>query len=325
LVFKHGNGAVEAVHQKKVAVPGFNSLEILRTCKQISGEAAQVLYGENYFVFDTRGNAADPSRSFGERERGEFEALRYRIPGLEDRWGNSPSQGQVKRAIERLFDKKSYLPKFAFEDPLMRFFYEIGRENAKRLTKVKIEGHLNTRFRDETDRRPAGLGRVLPIYTLVLKDVCKDLRSLTLHMGYSEDYLYMGSSWGHGYPTFPLPEKDDAPRDKEKSEEEKIDAVVERVVRGLPGLRHLQLGDYKKAEMRDDDLEWGKARRWMGVVKERGESTGNGQDGEVAEIDAEVPQRGNRRVGRRGGFRGRERGGRRGGRGGRAGRGDRSS
>ena len=214
---------------------------LMRTNSVIRDKVADVVYRETCFVFDTRGNAAEPSYWSGQ-DANEFESLRCRIPGLEDQDGRHPTPGQAKRAIERLFDKKSYLPKFAWEDPLLRFCYQVGRKNAERLTKIKIEGYLRRDFRCN-DRRPAGLGRVMQIYLPVLSEVCKNLRSLTLHMGSENECINMRKAMGGDVST--PTENDDPGGDEGKTDEEKLDRIVGRVVGELRGLKHLQLGDYK--------------------------------------------------------------------------------
>jgi hypothetical protein len=59
---------------------------------------------------------------------------------------------------------------------------------------------------------------------------------------------------------------------KGKTDEEKLDRVVGLVVKGLPGLQHLQLGDYKENDIPAQDMKWGKSARWIEIVKKRSES-----------------------------------------------------
>jgi hypothetical protein len=138
----------------------------MRTCSTFHDEVADMLYGKNLFVFDARGNATwQNHRAEGNAQ--QFESLRFRIPGLEDQHGRTPNPRQIKRAIDRIFDKKSYLPIYAWEGPLLRFCYEVGKKNVQRLTKIKIEGHLQVCDRGGDNRQPAGLGRLMQIYTPV--------------------------------------------------------------------------------------------------------------------------------------------------------------
>jgi hypothetical protein len=306
-------------------VVGFAGIAVARTCKQIKEEASEVLYGSNYFVFDTRGRAMH-LWEMGERGIKEFNGLRWKIPGLPNKHGILPSQRQTSKAISHLFNKKSYQPTFSFEDPFLRFCRQVGRQNISRMKRVKIEGHLKIGgFRSIEGESPIGLARLLPIYVVVLRDVCKDLRSLTLHMGHGENSLYMGngrysSYWQSG--TGLQVEEDDVQGEEGKSDEEKIDNAVRKVAEGLPGLQHLQLGDYKAPGVGEHDLKWGKSVRWMDFVKERG---GNLEQGTVgSNLEPEGKNEGlGRNIGRcggrgRGSGRGRGRG-RRGRRGGRSG------
>jgi hypothetical protein len=101
-------------------------------------------------------------------------------------------------------------------------------------------------------------------------------------------------------------------------------------VKTLPGLQHLQLGDYKTVPIPVQDVKWGKSARWMEIVRQRSEGVdvaGEYAGLDVAEVKEEVRERdsGNRRNehqrgrrGRGGSFRERGRGrGRGNGRGGR--------
>jgi hypothetical protein len=68
--------------------------------------------------------------------------------------------------------------------------------------------------------------------------------------------------------SFPLTVADDAPGYRGKSDEEKLDWIVGRVVGELKGLKHLQLGNYKDEKIPSMDVRWGKAVRWMEVVRQ---------------------------------------------------------
>lgn len=111
---------------------------------------------------------------------------------------------------------------------------------------------------------------MLPILTPVLKHACHNLRSITLHMGYSETPVMMGyQNWIDPRDPFPLTENDDVPGDQGKTTEQKIYDAVGALVEALPGLQELQLGDYKQAEIPHHDLQREEARKWMKIVKER--------------------------------------------------------
>ncbi|KAE9365591.1 hypothetical protein N431DRAFT_447233 [Stipitochalara longipes BDJ] len=273
-ILKHSDDFFEIVHQKAIAIRAFNSIAAMRTNKQMHEEIADMLYGGNTFIFDTRDNAAEPS-PWTEKERREFEGLRHRIPGLEDQEGRLPPKQQIARSLERIFEPKSYMPQYAWKI--------LFCDSVTRL--IKIEGHLHTCLRYPTDRRLGGLGRVRQVYTPVLREICKNLRSLTLHLGYDDECINMTKTVTY-LGSIPLAEDDDVRGDEGKSDEEKIDGIVGRIVRELKRLKHLQLGDYKKAVIQIDDVKWGKSARWMDIVRQRSE--GVNVEREYADLDGAV-------------------------------------
>lgn len=154
-------------------------------------------------------------------------------------------------------------------DPFMRFLWVIGPNNAARITRIEIEGHLHICFGVEDNHRPAGLGRIMQMCTPILKLAFKNLRSLTLHLGYDKEFISMDKQIRElANYSFPLTVADDAPDDRGKSDEEKLDRIVGRVVRELKGMKHLQLGDYKGEKVPSMDVKWGKAVRWMEVDRQ---------------------------------------------------------
>jgi hypothetical protein len=73
--------------------------------------------------------------------------------------------------------------------------------------------------------------------------VCKDLRSLTLHVGYDKECIQKGKTSGRdlsGY--FSFSGAGDVPVGKGKTDEGKLGGIVGRVAQAFPGLQHLQLG-----------------------------------------------------------------------------------
>jgi hypothetical protein len=86
VVLKHGNngdGLIEIIHQMPVSVKSISTLGLMRTCKTIGDEVAQVLYGRNYFVFDARSAAVlIRNENSTEEDLREFEALRYRVRSI---------------------------------------------------------------------------------------------------------------------------------------------------------------------------------------------------------------------------------------------------
>ena len=61
---------------------------------------------------------------------------------------------------------------------------------------MKFDGHFKTFLREEGMDMPIGLARMLPIYTTILTR-CEHLRSLNLHVGPSENGLFMGKNFGN--------------------------------------------------------------------------------------------------------------------------------
>jgi hypothetical protein len=133
----------------------------------------------------------------------------------------------------------------------------ISSKSPARITRIKIEGHLHICSGVEDNQRPAGLGCIMQIYTPILKLAFTNLRSLTLHMGHDKECTSMDKPIRElAYHYFPLTVADDAADDRGKSDEEKLDRIVERVARELKGLKHLQLGDYKDEKIPSMDVKW---------------------------------------------------------------------
>jgi len=113
--------------------------------------------------------------------------------------------------------------------------------------------------------------------------------------------------------SFNLVEDDDAWGDEGKSDEEKLDSIVGRMVEGLRGLKHIQLGDYKEAEIPNHDTKWGTSVRWMQIVKKRTEGFEMDYDGLLRREGRDARQCGKpRRRGGQKGLRGRKHGASRG-------------
>jgi hypothetical protein len=144
------------------------------------------------------------------------------------------------------------------------------------------------------------------IYTPILKNVCKVLRSLKLHVGYDKECIHVEKPSGRdlsGY--FSLPGAHGGLADKGETDEEELEGVAGRFAQALPGLQHLQLGEYKDANISSRDVKWGKSGRWMEYVKQRSEGTGAAENEEQARKRGRRNRRGGQRGGRRGNWRGR--------------------
>ena len=252
-MFKRGDFPTQIINRAIVETTGIYGINALQTCKQIHSEAREILYSENTFVFNTRGTAPFTHHR-GVHEHDTLSSSHNLIPGLANADGTPASGGQIRWAIDRMFQQGAH-PKFIFRDPLTKFFSEIGRTNASLISKAKIEGYFKTaedhwRFRNE---RPVGLARILSIHTTVLSQVCHDLRELTIHVGSNNEL------WD-----------DDLQKQSCKTDEERIDNAIEKVASSLPGLQKLQLGHYRVVPSSEEDAKaWGTARRWMGIVERR--------------------------------------------------------
>jgi len=225
----------QIIHSGKVETTGIQGIALLQTCKQIALEGAAMLYGANCFVFDTSGNPPFSNKS-GVHEHYAFDTHREHIPGIsymEDPRrpehfypnGRQASKRDIWAAIDKMFDKPGYHSPFVFRDPLMNFFMEIGRGNARLIKKVKFEGKFLTakEGKNTMHAQPIGFARLLHIYTVILRNVCKDLTTVTLHRKGTE-----GSRW-----------EDDLYRNSGKSDDEKIDEAVWRLINGLPQITTL--------------------------------------------------------------------------------------
>ncbi|KAH7395450.1 hypothetical protein BKA64DRAFT_754168 [Cadophora sp. MPI-SDFR-AT-0126] len=226
-ICRRGSYPVQIINRTVVKIAGIQGISLLGTCKQILSECRAVLYGENTFVFDTRGQ--DPyTHHRGIHAHDAFERFRHQVPGL-PRENGFISQRNTDQAIIRMFDKNARHQSFMSRDPLTKFFRTIGRESAQTITKVIIEGFFRTAEEIERykHKRPLGFGRILPIYTTILKNVCLNLRKLTLHQGYNN------ALWD-----------DDLDGAMRLTDEERVDSIVGQVVNILSSLQELQLGNY---------------------------------------------------------------------------------
>ncbi|KAE8442852.1 hypothetical protein EG329_002594 [Mollisiaceae sp. DMI_Dod_QoI] len=119
-------------------LPGFFGIKMLRTCKLLRKEGAEILYGDNTFSFDAGVHYA--------YELGE--GYTNHIPGLPVLDGRAPAKKEVAEDI-----KRSY--------------------NTSLLKSIKLSGV----FKNWTCSSWAmpGLETILPIYTCVLANACRSL------------------------------------------------------------------------------------------------------------------------------------------------------
>lgn len=258
-------------------VEKFQSLDIMRACKAASMEVREVFYSENIFVFDTRARASITGYRHKDLKPSALSWQRSCVPGLPNDNEKPMTEHRLSTTMRGMFDKKRYQPTYMFEDALMHFFNIVGPINASMVTKVKIEGHYKV-TEGAWDGLPTGLPRLLPMYTIILKRVCTNLRSLALHMGTDTRPVYMGPGTVERRPIDNWDEvkfynndlEHEEPFDQSTgSQDEKIDAMVKRVVEALPSLLELKLGDYKSRNLPEKDVRWGRSVQWIDVVDNR--------------------------------------------------------
>ncbi|KAF7880316.1 uncharacterized protein EAF02_007162 [Botrytis sinoallii] len=213
--------------------PFGRSVSIMRVCKQMEQECIDA-------------PAEDP----------------WDVPGF-PLFEELPSKATISIAIEKLFDLECYQPAFIAKDPFVRFMAYIGRNNSSLLRDIKFDGGFTLTLKTRGERNPAlGFGAILPMYTLIIAEVCPKLRKLTLHQRSlafdtdnrsAEKEKEMGYDYGMMY------------------------SILGKVVSGLPNLQQLQLGAYFEHPtgrypsdcFADHRYEWGKSIQWMKSVDER--------------------------------------------------------
>ncbi|TGO25458.1 hypothetical protein BPAE_0079g00040 [Botrytis paeoniae] len=212
--------------------PFGGSVSIMRVCKKMEQECTVILYGENKYEFDVS-------------DCHKMHQLKtpWDVPGF-PLFEELPSKATISVAIEKLFDLECYQPAFIAKD-------------------LFFDGGFTLTLKTRGERNPAlGFGAILPMYTLIIAEVCPKIRKLTLHQ----------SSLAF----------DSRNRSVEKEKEMGYDygmmySIVGKVVLGLPNLQQLQLGAYYQPPIArspsdwlvDHRYEWGKSIQWMKFVEER--------------------------------------------------------
>jgi hypothetical protein len=265
-VCRRGAYPTKIVNKAGVYTTGILGVDILSTCKRFHLEGAPLLYGENKFDFDTRGQSPFTHRR-GVHEYDSLDNDRYLVPGLANDDGTPQARHQTLNAMNRMFDYRSMHQPFMRRDPLATFLRTIGRTNSSYITDITIEGYFKTsehdwRFRNN---RPITFAHILPIHSTMLKHATPSLTKLAIYQGYNN------ALW-----------EDDLEGQLGMSDEERYDDVIGKVVNALPGLRSLDLANYyfdeaKEAEEGEEKEKqqkamarpWGKALRWEGIVDAR--------------------------------------------------------
>ncbi|KAF7885231.1 hypothetical protein EAF00_011049 [Botryotinia globosa] len=231
--------------------PFDRSVNIVRVCKQMEQECTEILYGENKYEFDV-----------SDCHRMHQLKTPWDVPGF-PLFEELPSKATISIAVEKLFDLERYQPAFIAKDPLIRFMAYIGRKNSSLLRDLKFDGGFTLTLKPPGERNPSlGFGAILPMYTLIIAEVCPKIRKLTLHQRSlafdtdnrsAEREQEMGYDYGMMYN------------------------ILGKVVLGLPNLQQLQLGAYPEPPTArypshcyaDHRYEWGKSIQWMKFVDER--------------------------------------------------------
>ncbi|KAG4433847.1 hypothetical protein IFR05_010665 [Cadophora sp. M221] len=249
---------------------GYGVRDLMVTCKQVGLEVAEVLYGENVFLFDTRREGKAFPRPAG-HDLTDFKASD--IPGLTREAGMDQTEHQISLAIQYIFDKSRLQPKYVQEYPFMLFFNKISPTNAAHLNKIIIKGYFKVPELANI-KEPIGLARILPIYATILSRVCPNLRALTLHMGTDtrprsmcgERYRYEHQLDGE---LDELERFDRIDNSITQTDDEMIDDAVKHLIQSLPSLAELKLGNYKSTSISRGDMRWGKSVRWIEMVEAR--------------------------------------------------------
>jgi hypothetical protein len=260
-IHRQRDGPPEVLHRRAAVVSCFGNVALLRTCRQIHREAAQVLYGENTFVFDTRGmpNPCPDFIRFGTPDY-PFHR-RCAIYAWRD---NLRSQKPVSTAIDQLLRTDIYQPGDIRFDPLRLFFGQIGRRHASFITKIKIDGHFQTSTGWGKGLQVIDLAIVLPFYTEILRDMCKNLRTITLHMGY-KCTVRRNNSVADIY----LLQYRDRHDNWDERDDVNVCEAVGNLAYSIPWLKCLQLGDCKTPGLTRYDIGWGISTFWIEYVKVR--------------------------------------------------------
>ncbi|KAJ8070910.1 hypothetical protein OCU04_001269 [Sclerotinia nivalis] len=116
----------QVIHRRAVILTGIEGIPLLRACNRMSTLGSAVLYGENIFVFDTRGDRG----SLGLHPVQHLRNNVLDIPGLAGEDGWPQTTAQTRNAIANMFDRYHFHTEFIRTNPLTRFFLEIGRSNA---------------------------------------------------------------------------------------------------------------------------------------------------------------------------------------------------
>lgn len=176
------NGKPWIRREQMIQVAGFFGIKALRSCRQFYEEGTEVLYGSNVFQF--RSETHDGY---------SLEASHDHIPTMPNSEGVTPTPDVVLEDVNRIF-KKIHQPRIIWEDEMLRFFNTIGPSNAAWLKSIKLSGTFKDEerprqtwrhypypgYHDEPRKLFYHMQEYLPVYSSVLKNVCKALETVYL-------------------------------------------------------------------------------------------------------------------------------------------------
>lgn len=287
--FVDENGKSWIIRAQTQYIAGFYGIKLLRSCKQLYMEGAEILYGSNVFVFDA-GNYSGYSL---EDSHDHIPTM----PSLES-VDLSPSEEKVSEDVSRIFDKKIRQPRLIWQDTMLLFFNTIGARNTALLKSIKLSGAFCDedrnygRYRgrnyilDNKDYKFQSMVDYLPIYACVLKNACHGLRTVYLDGEVTLSALQVL--------------EDDDEWIEVQTAHEILNDCVGSFVEALPQLTEFHLGwsgdlhgpealTWTQSEWEKQSLKWGEAAlNWVDVVQGRLETSSLAADG--AEDGVEGPE-----------------------------------
>ena len=182
--------------------------------------------------------------------------------------GKASTKQQVADAIDAVFCRNDgcFHPTFLRTNPLFGgYIKNLGPSNANFITSLTLNGNFLSQ------KQRIGFARTLPIYTVLLDEICPNLRKMTLILSGPGKIIY----WrGIGYS----PDRKDFMQYLDK-----IETTLERLVHGLSGLGCLSL------EAEDETNEdWSAFSKWVDFVEARAREKRLGLD---RVLDSEEEQR----------------------------------
>ncbi|CZR55418.1 uncharacterized protein PAC_05305 [Phialocephala subalpina] len=234
---RRANGNYDILHKQFGTMDELGALSLLRVCKQIHAEATPILYGENTFVFNTTGaySGHHLAIGFSSPDKSLVPFLKY----VEGRMTQEQSNLFFQMVFQR--ENENVTPTFIAESSLFSFAGAIGSQNFSLINNIKIKGRMKTlklhigSYLGYCNDGNIGFARTLPYCTHFLNYVCRDLRKLTLHVEYKDDWdSNTNTHWDN-----------DIHNRLGLSDKQRVDNMIGKVVAALPKLKELRLGEYK--------------------------------------------------------------------------------